>query len=125
MAEKDEAGPAFFAGLLIGGFIGAAVGVLMAPRAGREMLDEVRTRGGEWAARGREQLEEQTQTIRDALEEVREILRETVEEGKEVLREAVADARQATNREVEDLKNRFESAKEGRPPEGTTPPSSS
>lgn len=121
MNEKDDTGP-FFAGLIIGGFIGAAIGVLMAPRVGREVIDEVRTRGGEWAARGREQLEEQTATIRDALDEVKEILRETVEEGREVLREAVSEARQATSREAQELQNRFESAREGRPPEGTTPP---
>ncbi len=122
MAEKDETGP-FFAGLIIGGFIGAAIGILMAPRAGREVLEQVRSRGGEWAARGREQLEEQTQTIREALEEVREILRETVEEGREVLKEAVAEGRQALDREQQDLQRRFESAREGRPPEA--PPTSS
>ena len=120
MNEKDETGP-FFAGLIIGGLVGAALGFLMAPRAGKEMLDDLRNRGSEWTTRGREQLEEQTAGLRDALDEVREILRETVEEGKEVLREAVSEGRTAINREQQDLQNRFESAREGRPPEGTTP----
>ena len=118
MSERDDSGP-FFAGVIIGGFIGAAIGLLLAPRPGREVLDELRTRGSEWAARGREQLEEQTASLREALEEVREILRETVEEAKEAVREAVSEGRQASSREREDLENRFESAREGRPPETT------
>ena len=117
MNDKDEGGP-FFAGLIIGGFIGAAIGLLLAPRAGQDTLRDLRDRSSELTAKGREQLEEQAATIREALDEVKEILRETVEEGKEVIREAISEGRQAISQEEKDLRNRFESAREGRPPEG-------
>lgn len=121
MEDRDEAGP-FFAGLIVGGFVGAVLGLFLAPRPGHDTLREIRDRGSELTARGREQIEEQTHSIRDALDEVREILRETVEEGREVLRDAMSEARNVSRREEQDLKSRFDTAREGRPPEGVQDP---
>ena len=109
MAHPERFGPRLFEGIDMGAANERRIG------------DDLRNRGSEWTARGREQLEGQTAGLRDALDEVREILRETVEEGKEVLREAVSEGRTAINREQQDLQNRFESAREGRPPEGIPP----
>jgi gas vesicle protein len=59
----------FLAGLLIGGIIGAAVGILYAPKSGKETREELGRKTDEWMAKAREEYEtavERSKKIYDA-----------------------------------------------------------
>lgn len=42
MSDKDRCGSGFFSGLLLGVLLGAAAGVLLAPRSGKETIDNLK-----------------------------------------------------------------------------------
>ncbi len=98
MSDRDGSGFLWF---LAGIGIGAAVGILYAPKAGDEMRqrirevaeegrDNVRERArqakeqaGTWADRGRDYLSQQKEQIRNAYEAGRQAYREATTEGTE------------------------------------------
>ncbi|MBI2886350.1 MAG: YtxH domain-containing protein [Chloroflexi bacterium] len=113
MSERDSGG-GFFSGFILGGLAGVALGLLLAPRPGQETLEQIREKGTELQAKGRELWEDESGALREAIQEVREILRETVEEGREVLKEAIEEGREASAKAAEELQTRFEAVREGR-----------
>ena len=112
MSEQDSGG-GFFTGFVIGGLIGAAVGVLLAPKSGQETVEEIRTRGSEWRARSKELLDDESGTLKETVADLKEILRETVQEAREVLKEAVEEGKAASAQAAQDLQQRFQEAREG------------
>jgi gas vesicle protein len=84
---------------LLGGVIGAAAGLLLAPRPGREMREmlaersedlrrraqevatEAQGRAGEWLDKSRELFEEQTQRLMTAFEAGKDAMREEMRKG--------------------------------------------
>lgn len=112
---RQDGGGGFFTGLVLGGMVGAAVGLLLAPRRGEETLEQIRVKSAELRDRGREFIEEESGTLREAVDEMREMLREAVSEGRSAFREAVAEGRDASTRTAEDLVHRFDEARESRP----------
>lgn len=99
-----------FAALLIGGAVGAIVGVLYAPRAGaetraavsekidgywgegRDIYETGRTRVTEIASNVRPTVAEKTDAVREKIEDARERLAEQVAKSASTTREAVANA---------------------------------
>jgi gas vesicle protein len=95
----DAAG--YLGWFFLGGVIGAAAGLLLAPRTGRETREllaergtevarraqafahEAQGRAGEWIDKSRELFEEQTQRIMSAFEAGREAMREEIRKGAE------------------------------------------
>ena len=57
---------------VLGGAIGALVGILLAPRSGRELRGSLADRAGEARERGRERYFDAQEQMRDRLAEVRE-----------------------------------------------------
>jgi hypothetical protein len=57
---------------VLGGAVGALVGILLAPRSGRELRGSLANRAGEARERGRETYFEAQEQMRDRLAEVRE-----------------------------------------------------
>jgi len=88
VAEGNR-GPGFWAGLIVGGLVGAVIGLLMAPQKGEETLRQLRERGVELRSRADE-----------LAARARELAQEAVEEGKKAAEQAGAE-----------LKKRFEEAK--------------
>ncbi len=99
MAQNNE-GAAFFAGLVIGGLVGAALALLLAPQSGEETRAQIRDKSLEykdWAEEGyvqtRQQVQEQSaaayekgrQSVLDAYEKGRQSALETVEKGKQAV----------------------------------------
>jgi gas vesicle protein len=86
MSDEGK-GAEFLAGVIIGGLIGAAVGLLMAPQPGEETREQLREKGielrervvelseearkkaGELGEEGRTALETQTVRVKEAIEE--------------------------------------------------------
>ena len=92
-SEPSDAG-AYLGWFLLGGVLGAAAALLLAPRSGRETRDflversgdvarraqgfagEAQGRAGEWLDKSRELFEEQTQRLMSAFEAGRDAMRE-------------------------------------------------
>lgn len=75
---------------VLGGAVGALVGILLAPRSGRELRGSLANRAGEARERGRETYFEAQEQMRERLAEVREGSRhrpDTVDPGEPATRE--------------------------------------
>jgi gas vesicle protein len=99
MASERNDGAGYLGWFLLGGVIGAAAGLLLAPRAGREMREmlaerseefarraqevatEAQGRAGEWLDKSRELFEEQTQRLMTAFEAGKDAMREEMRKG--------------------------------------------
>jgi gas vesicle protein len=64
---------------VLGGAVGALVGILLAPRSGRELRGSLANRAGEARERGRESYFEAQEQMRERLAEVREGSRQSPE----------------------------------------------
>ena len=87
--SDESRGAEFLAGLIIGGFIGAAVGLLLAPQPGEEPRAELRDKGIELKERvveiseeARRKAEQWQEEGRTAFETQKARVEEAVEEGK-------------------------------------------
>ena len=94
MSQNNE-GAAFFAGLVIGGLIGAALALLLAPQSGEETRAQIRDKSLEckdWAEEGyvhtREQMQEQTAA---AYEKGRQSAADTYSKGKQAVARTGSD----------------------------------
>ena len=56
MADNDSDFGAFLSGFLIGGLVGAAVSLMMAPQSGAETRQQIRTKGVELRGRAEDEL---------------------------------------------------------------------
>jgi gas vesicle protein len=99
MATDRDGGAGYLGWFLLGGVIGAAAGLLLAPRPGREMREmlaersegfrrraqevasEAQGRAGEWLDKSRELFEEQTQRLMTAFEAGKDAMREEMRKG--------------------------------------------
>jgi gas vesicle protein len=99
MASNRNDAAGYLGWFLLGGVIGAAVGLLLAPKAGREtreiiaerggevarkaqeLANEAQGRAGEWLDKSRELFEEQTQRLMGAFEAGKDAMREEIRKG--------------------------------------------
>ena len=112
--QNSGGGGGFFQGLLIGGIIGGLMGVLLAPKPGKETREQLKEQGALWRERSNMGFAEELSTLKETVGEMQEVLKETLEEGREVFREVVAEGKVASVRAADDLQRRFQSAKESR-----------
>ena len=82
MADEGNR-PGFFAGLFLGGLIGAVAGFLLSPQPGERTRERLRSKADEFIARGGE-----------------------------VIKDAVKEGKEATVKAVSDLQTKFEEAKQ-------------
>ncbi|HLF08447.1 MAG TPA: YtxH domain-containing protein [Dehalococcoidia bacterium] len=95
---RNNEGPGFLSGFILGGLIGAAAALLYGRREEmgsweqlRDRSLELRRQSDEVSTRARETLEEMNQRSRLLLEEVREVLRQAIEEGRESATRTMAE----------------------------------
>ena len=97
-SERNETG-SYLGWFFLGGILGAAAALLLAPKTGREtrellseqggdwarraqtMASEAQGRAGEWLDRSRELFEEQTQRLMTAFEAGKDAMREEMRKG--------------------------------------------
>lgn len=99
MARDRDDAAGYLGWFFLGGVIGAAAALLLAPKAGREtreiiaerggevarkaqeLANEAQGRAGEWLDKSRELFEEQTQRLMGAFEAGKDAMREEIRKG--------------------------------------------
>jgi gas vesicle protein len=94
MSDRDGDLGAFLAGVLVGGLMGAAAALMLAPQSGEETRTMIRERGIELKSR----LEHAASDMKDRAEDA-------LEEGKQRVDSAVDAARRATRRRRPDAES--------------------
>ncbi len=119
---NNSRGFEFLAGFLLGGIVGAAVALLMAPQSGEETRSELRERGFELRERGATLTDDARQRAATMAEEgqkraseMQERSRLALEEQKSRLQEAIDAGKQAAAQRRNDLMGRFEQDKAPKP----------
>lgn len=113
MAERDS-GLEFFAGFVIGGLVGAAVALILAPQSGEETRAQIRekgielkTRAEEWAVEARQRAEELSAEARQRAEELsaetRKKIEDIIADTRVRLEEAIEEGRKAAVKRKEEL----------------------
>jgi gas vesicle protein len=96
MADDRNDAAGYLGWFFLGGIIGAASALMLAPKAGREIRDQLIERGGElarraqeltqgrageWLDKSREVFEEQTQRLMSAFEAGKDAMRDEMRKG--------------------------------------------
>ena len=113
MAERDS-GLEFFAGFVVGGLVGAAVALILAPQSGEETRAQIREKGielkdraGELTVEARQRAEELSAEARKKAEELSAETRKKVEEitadARVRIEEAIEEGKKAATRKKEEL----------------------
>jgi gas vesicle protein len=89
----------FLAGLVLGGLVGAAMAMLMAPASGPDTRRQIREKSLELRAQAEHQVEE----ARKRAEEMQERSRVVLEEQKAKLNQAIEDAKRGAKQVQQDL----------------------
>jgi gas vesicle protein len=91
-----------FKGLIVGGLIGVALGILYAPKSGKETREEIRNSAEELLEKAKKQYEEACKKIekltgreKELYAEKKERLKEALEAGVKAFKQAKTDAPQA------------------------------
>ncbi|MGE5485644.1 MAG: YtxH domain-containing protein [Ignavibacteriales bacterium] len=74
----------FFSGLLIGGIVGFAAGILLAPASGQETRENIVKKGKELADEVKEKKDELANAVRERTSEIIKTLREKLPKTREV-----------------------------------------
>lgn len=108
MSESDDFG-SFFAGLIVGGLVGAAVALLMAPQSGEETRGMIRDKSIELKDRA----VEYSGTARDRAVEAVEEARVRADAALENLRERTNELAQMTRERTTNMQSQFAQKVEG------------
>jgi gas vesicle protein len=105
MTDRSGGGE-FFAGLVIGGLVGAAIALLMAPQSGEETRSQIRDASLELRDRANE-------TIAEAREKAEAITADARRRAEEIM----ADARKSADKMIADARQKAEEIQVGGPAE--------
>lgn len=119
MADNSNGG--FLSGLILGGLVGAALGMLYAPKSGEETRSELRERSMEWRDRAEDLAEDALKRAQELQEEARRLqieakkwqerATEAMEEQRIRLEDAIAEGQQAAAKTRDELTGKEEAPK--------------
>lgn len=75
-------GGSFISGIILGGLIGAALGILYAPKTGEETRRDLMKKAGEWKRTGLKKAEELSEKTKSGVEEFKKRARRAAKEFK-------------------------------------------
>jgi len=114
MSDQNSGGAEFFAGLVIGGLVGAALALLLAPQSGEETRAQIRDKSLELKDRAEEgvlearqmaqaqlaQLQEQVTHLQGQVVGLQEKGKETLEKSKQSAAEALEKGKQSASEAI-------------------------
>jgi gas vesicle protein len=110
MTHHENDFGSFLSGMIIGGLIGAAVGLLLAPQSGeetrqviREKSIELRDKAAETAEETRIRLEEMGQQAKERADEIAHQVRDTIEEGRDRIETTIEQGKETLQRKKTDV----------------------
>ena len=105
-----SSGGEFFAGLILGGLVGAAVAILLAPQSGEETRAQIRDKGLEFKDRAeegvleaRQQAQKQISSLQDQVSVLQEQVSALQSKGKETLEKSKQSATEALTKGKESV----------------------
>jgi gas vesicle protein len=100
MAGENNSGKGLFIGLLAGGAIGALLGLLFAPKAGRELREDIKHKSDEY-------MDDAEKYIADAKTKAKDL----INEGKKRSEKLISDAKTKSDELLKDAEKVFVDAK--------------
>lgn len=101
MSYDNKSGKSFLVGLIAGGAIGALIALLFAPKSGKELRADLKTKGEEY-------LDEAEKYISEAREKAKEL----INEGKKRSDKIISDAKTKSQEIIRDAEKIISEAKE-------------
>ena len=105
MADRSGGGAEFFAGLVIGGLVGAALALLLPPQSGEETRAQIRDKSLEYkdwseerVIQARQQAEKQIASLQDQITHLQGQVATLQEKGKQTASEAINRGKQVVGR---------------------------
>ena len=115
---NNDRGFGFIGGFLLGGAVGAAAALLLAPASGEETRDQIRFEGVALKNRsqefGNDRIQEAQTMVKQGQKGVSDAqarLGNAIEDQKDHLQEAIGAGKQAASQRKDEMVNRFEDAK--------------
>ncbi len=103
--NNRNSGAEFFAGLIIGSLVGAALAILLAPQSGEETRAQIRDRGLEFKDRAeegvleaRQRMQHQVAGLQDQVAGLQQQISALQDRGRQTATDAIERGRQALNR---------------------------
>ncbi len=113
--SEDKCSGDFFAGFVIGGLLGAALAIFLAPQSGKETQAyvrdkaiELREQSAEWSAEARRRADEMSVDMRKRAEEAAEKARAQSEELQARAQETLARGKEAATQQLDKVKGKAE-----------------
>ncbi len=100
------------AGFVLGAFAGTIIGVLFAPKSGKELRSEIKEKSGEYYGRAKVKGAEYVGMVKDKAAEVVETGKEAADKAKEKLADAADKVKRAVETGVQAARDKFEATKE-------------
>lgn len=108
----------FIGGFVLGGFVGAAIALLMAPASGEETRHQIRSEGVALKHRGQEYSDDKMHDAQKMVKkgqkgvsDVQARLDGTIQDQKDNLQEAIDSGKQAASQRKDEMVNRFQDLK--------------
>jgi gas vesicle protein len=117
MADNNGDVGAFLTGFIVGGLVGAAVSLLLAPQSGEETRTLIRDKGIELRDRADEEIKRFQETADKTLEEVRVQADEMQKRGQEMIEEARARVSSAVEQGIDAARQIRSQAEDNSPEE--------